>query len=148
MRRGSGWGLVGILRWVISPTDPPEERPQAPGSGIPLPPALMALPPPRARPGACCNAISLYAPIIGVIATGAFVGAADSKWHWSWAVYLTPAIGILLGFFLLGFVFALAAVIRSERLWGLTAVGLILNGIPCCLAGGWLVVNSGWLFNR
>jgi len=79
------------------------------------------------RPRPCFNLMSVLAPFVGIAAIIAFLGltGADGHWYWGW---WGAWVAFLLGASCLaGLVAGLVATARKERLWGLTAVGVLLN---------------------
>jgi hypothetical protein len=87
----------------------------------------------RSDPG--WNVLSVLAPVIGFL--GALLVAMN--WHGHPMGMILPCLGVFAGSLGLGLFSALVAFFRSERCWGLTALGLILNGVPFTLAAGlWL----------
>jgi hypothetical protein len=92
------------------------------------------------------NVISIVAPILGVVAVFVFVGIFGNENHWYGSWQAATAMGILGGSCFLGFVLAFIALARSERLWGLTAVGLILNS-PLLVLLLWAALSNleSWL---
>lgn len=67
------------------------------------------------------NAISLAAPFVG-FACG--IVAGFSAPHFQWFVW---GFLVWLGFAVAGLLSGVIAVVRAERLWGITLAGLILN---------------------
>ena len=82
---------------------------------------------PTLRPAACYNLISVAAPFLGFFAAW-ILAMIGPDWHWT--LLLETVIWILGGSCFVGFVLAIIALVRLERLWGLTAFGLILNAAP------------------
>lgn len=84
----------------------------------------------------CFNLLAASAPLLGVVSAIAAVLLEDYLFHEHPAHYIKTA-GMTFGFFLLfGFVSACIALVRRERWWGLTALGLILNA-PFLLIVWW-----------
>ena len=87
------------------------------------------------RPRACWNVLSVFAPVAGF--AGALLTGLIRNGH--------PMSGLKVGvmtlgvFLALGFVSACIALVRSERLWGLTALGMALN-VPFAL----ILVMAPW----
>jgi hypothetical protein len=101
-------------------------------------------PRPRSRPR--CNILSVAAPLLGVLAAVIVLGAfgADGHWYWTWRGGVV--MGLVAGSCVVGAVLAGIALARSERLWGLTALGLALNvPLPLLLLGQGLVFLGRWL---
>jgi hypothetical protein len=74
------------------------------------------------------NWVSVCAPIVGYL-SGAVVVAVGETFHlWQRGVIFDgPPIMVWTVFCVFGFVAACAALFRKERLWGLTALGIVLN---------------------
>ena len=78
------------------------------------------------------NSISLSAPFLGfVCGVVAGVYAPNHEWF-RWG------IRVWLGFGVAGLLFGVIALVRAERLWGLTLASFILNNVPIFLLGAWL----------
>lgn len=76
------------------------------------------------RPRPCWNVLSVLAPFLGL--GGALVAAFFQDGEH--AVHVFKVAEMTLGVFLVfGFAFACIALVRSERLWGITALGIALN---------------------
>ena len=92
------------------------------------------------------NLLSVAAPFLGVFAALALLGVfgAEGHWYWTWR---GEAVGaVLIGSCVVGLAFALTALARSERLWGLTALGLLLNApLPLMLLRAGLSFFGDWL---
>ena len=90
--------------------------------------------------------ISIVAPILGVVAVFVFFGIFGNEGHWYWGWRGATVMGILGGSCFLGFVLALIALARSERRWGLTVFGLILNS-PLLVLLLWAALSNleSWL---
>jgi hypothetical protein len=67
------------------------------------------------------NVISVCAPVVGFLC-GSFVGIAAP--HFQWFLW---GFSVWLAFAVLGLLSSVIALGRTERLWGLTAAGLIMN---------------------
>ena len=95
---------------------------------------------PTPRPTACYNLISAGAPFLGFLAALMFlmIVGFDRPDVRGGMEKLETAIWILGGSFFVGFVLAIIALVRLERLWGLTVFGLILNALPFL---AWLGLN-------
>ena len=79
------------------------------------------------RPRPCFNVLSVLTPVLSLIGAIAAVCLEDYFFHEHPAHYIKTA-GMSIGVFLLfGFVSACIALVRKERLWGITALGLALN---------------------
>ena len=80
------------------------------------------------RPRPCCNVISALAPFVGFVCglvafglQGGHPMSAAKTGLMTWGAFLA-----------LGFIFACITIIRRERLWGITVLGMVLNA-PCVL---------------
>ena len=78
-----------------------------------------------------CNAISLAAPFVG-FACGVVAGFSAPRFQWYVWGFL-----VWLGFVVAGLLSGVVAVVRAERLWGITLAGLILNAALVCLLVAW-----------
>jgi len=79
------------------------------------------------RPRPCFNLMSVMAPFVGVVAIIAFLGLTGAGGHWYWGWRGTWVAFLLGASCSAGLVAGLVATARKERLWGLTAVGVLLN---------------------
>ena len=75
------------------------------------------------RPRPCWNVASVLAPFVG-IACALLAGFLRDGHPMSGLKVGVMALGV---FLILGFVSACVALVRSERLWGVTALGMVLN---------------------
>jgi hypothetical protein len=75
------------------------------------------------RPRPCWNVASVLAPFVG-IACALLAGVLRGGHPMSGLKVGVMALGV---FLILGFVSACVALVRSERLWGVTALGMALN---------------------
>jgi hypothetical protein len=99
-----------------------------------------------ARPPARCNILSVAAPLLGIAAASLPVVFSGAQGHWYWAWPGIAAMSILTTFCVGGAILALVALYRSERFWGLTMVGLLLNvPLPLVLLCSGLNFLSTWL---
>src|SRR5262249_47775413 len=105
------------------------------------------LPPtPKPCPGPRYNLLSVAAPFLGVLAVLVFMGIVGTEGHWYWTWRGGAAMGILASACVVGVVFAFVALARSERLWGLTALGFFLNApLPLLLLWQGLSLLDTWL---
>jgi hypothetical protein len=88
--------------------------------------AQQALPP---RPAPRLNVASVVAPISGVLVGCVVFYVLDNQFNW-WAGQAVDAgIRTLAWFVAIGFVCAFVALARGEKWWGVTAFGLIMNGV-------------------
>src|SRR5262249_49160182 len=105
---------------------------------------LPTAPLPRRAPR--CNLISVGAPFLGALAVVGFLWVVGTDGHWYWTWRGPVAMGILAGPCFVGIVLAFVALARSERLWGLTVVGLVLNApLPLLLLWNSLWYLESWL---
>jgi hypothetical protein len=86
---------------------------------------------PMPRPAACYNLISVAAPFLGFFAACIFGMVVEDKGYGT--LILETWIWVQVSSFFVGFVLAIIALGRSERLRGLTVFGLILNALPLLL---------------
>ena len=88
---------------------------------------------PRPRP--CWNVLSALAPLAGFAC--ALLAALIRNGHSMSA--LKAGVTTLGVFLFVGFVFACIAIVRSERMWGITAIGMALNApfILVAVAAPW-----------
>lgn len=71
--------------------------------------------------------ISLAAPLVGVLASHLFADIFGHRYRW-WVNWQdTTAVGILAASCLFGLITAIIVLARSNRLWGLSVLALILN---------------------
>jgi hypothetical protein len=84
------------------------------------------------------NAISLAAPFVG-FACGVVAGVSAPHFHWFERGFL-----VWLGFGIAGLLFGVIAVVRAERLWGITLAGLILNSGLVLLLVAWFIDNGAF----
>jgi hypothetical protein len=111
-----------------------------PGNGSRLPAA------PAPRPSPRYNLLSVAAPFAGVLAALGFLALFGAEGHWYWTWRGGVAMGLLAGACAVGLVLGVIALARSERLWGLTAVGLLLNTpVPLALLVAGLSQLATWL---
>jgi hypothetical protein len=106
----------------------------------------LTAPTPRSTP--CYNLISVGAPFLGLLGgIGSFClpgGGGHPEWTWRAGL----GIGILELAGLIGFLSALKALVRSEKLWGLTVFGLILNAPFVALLFYWALLGLGWVISN
>ncbi len=88
----------------------------------------------RAAP--VCNVISLVAPFVG-FACGVVAGLTAPHFQWWERGFL-----VWLGFGVAGLLSAVIAIVRAERLWGLTLAGLVLNAGLVFLLAAWFIDNG------
>jgi hypothetical protein len=79
------------------------------------------------------NAISLAAPFVG-FACGVVAGFSAPHFQWFFWGFL-----VWLGFAVAGLLSGVIAVVRGERLWGITFAGLIFNAGLVCLLVAWFI---------
>jgi hypothetical protein len=72
--------------------------------------------------------ISLLSPFIGLRYGFLVYYVVCERFGRGWARGAEAGILTLVGFVLLGLLCAVASLARSEKVWGITAVGLLLNG--------------------
>jgi len=82
------------------------------------------------------NGISLAAPFVG-FACGVVAGLFAPHFQWWERGFL-----VWLGFSIVGLLAAVIALVRAERLWGLTLAGLILNTGLVFLLVAWFIDNG------
>ncbi len=88
------------------------------------------------------NVISVVAPILGFICGCAVSYVLNDQFGW-WAGHALEAGIHTLGWFIvIGFLCAVIALVRVEKWWGVTAVGLVVNGIV--LISFWVKQTSIW----
>ena len=93
------------------------------------------------RPAAWYNLLSVAAPFVGVAAVLGFLAIAGASGHWYWTWRGGVAMAILASAIVAGAVLAFIALARSERCWGFTVVGLILN-VPFVLLLLWSLLTQ------
>jgi hypothetical protein len=81
--------------------------------------------------------VSALAPIPGFVCPYVFAYFAQD--HLPWQVLLSIGLWFLLGVTGLGLLAAVAATVRRERLWGITAVGYFVNVVPFLITG-WVLL--------
>jgi len=94
------------------------------------------------------NLLSLGAPFVGTLVVGLFFAIVGIDSFYSRAMsWKGPlAVGILGVSCVVGFVLAMMAWARSERLWGLTVLGVLLNApLPLILLWTGLQTLGNWL---
>src|SRR5262245_14233904 len=100
------------------------------------------------RPRPCFNLMSVLAPFVGILATIMFLGLTGDGGLWYWNLGSGDAwVAFFLGASCLaGLVTGLVATVRKEQMWGLTAVGMLLNA-PVVMAFLVASVSAliGWL---
>lgn len=98
------------------------------------------------RPGPRYNIVSIGAPFLGGVSVVMFlwISGVEGHWHWTWRG--PAAMSILASSCVAGLVSGLLALARSERLWGLTALDLLIN-IPLPLTLLWTGLSQlgAWL---
>jgi hypothetical protein len=85
------------------------------------------------RPAPVWNSSSLAAPFVG-FACGVVAGMSAPHFQWFFWGFL-----VWLGFAVAGLLSGVIAVIRAERLWGITLAGLILNAVLVFLLVAWFI---------
>ncbi len=81
------------------------------------------------------NSLGLAAPFVGFVCG---VAAGLSAPHFQWFEW---GFRVWLGFGVAGLLSGVIALVRAERLWGLTAAGLILNAVLVCWLLAWFSEN-------
>lgn len=84
------------------------------------------------------NAIALAAPLVG-FGCGVVAGVSAPHFHWFEWGFL-----VWLGFGVAGLLAGVIALVRAERLWGLTVAGLILNAGLVFLLVAWFIDNGAF----
>lgn len=98
------------------------------------------------RPNPRYNLMSVAAPVLAVLVLFAFLGIVGTEGHWYWTWRGGVGMGILALFSVVGVVLAVLAWARSERLWSLTLLGLLLNApVPLALLVSGLSQLGAWL---
>jgi hypothetical protein len=78
------------------------------------------------RPRPCWNVLSAIAPFLGI--GGAIVAYCLGQYFFhQHPAHLKTAAMTFGAFLLFGFISACIALVRSERLWGITALGIAIN---------------------
>jgi hypothetical protein len=88
----------------------------------------------RAAP--VCNAIAMSAPFLGF---GCGLVAGLSAPHFQWFEW---GFRVWLGFGVAGLLAGVIALVRGERLWGLTLAGLLVNGGLVFWLVAWFINNG------
>ncbi|MGH8591521.1 MAG: hypothetical protein ACREXX_20050 [Gammaproteobacteria bacterium] len=94
------------------------------------------------------NRVSVAAPFIFLlILLLALPHSTPAKVDWNLFEFLQAWVGTLLGFSLFGVVSSIIAFLRSEKFWGLSLLGLLMNGALLCWGSLYffLLLASGWL---
>jgi len=90
---------------------------------------------------AVCNAISLAAPFVGFVC-GVVAGVCGPHMQWfEWGFRTWLAFGFA------GLLAGVIALVRSERLWGLTLTGLILNAGLVFFLVAWFDFDPRFILN-
>jgi hypothetical protein len=84
------------------------------------------------------NVISLAAPIVG-FACGVVAGLSAPHFQWFYRGFL-----VWLGFGVAGLLGGVIALVRAERLRGITLAGLILNALLVFLLVAWFISNGAF----
>lgn len=88
------------------------------------------------------NTIALSAPFLGFVCG---LAAGLSTPHFQWFEW---GFRVWLGFGAAGLLAGVIALVRAERLWGLTLAGLILNAGLVFLLVAWFIDNGASDFER
>ena len=73
------------------------------------------------------NIVSLCTPFVGFLVSGVVAGLGEELNLWHHNIINVPAFLILAVFCVFGLAAAGVALFRKERLWGLAALGIVLN---------------------
>ena len=95
------------------------------------------------NPRPCWNVVSVVVPFLGVGCAIAVYCLGDYFFHEHPAHFLKHGAMTLGVFLVFGFASAFIALARSERLWGLTALGFALNAPFAIIA---VAAPWGWPF--
>ena len=79
------------------------------------------------------NSLSLSTPFVGFVC-GVVAGLCAPHFQW-----FERGFSVWFGFGVPGLLFGVFALVRAERLWGLTLAGLILNSVLVLMLVAWVI---------